>query len=147
MGSPIRKRVSDDVFERISGALGSMAVQMSSPRTKREIERLSGLSHDTVARAFKQDQLEETRWKISARFLTVAKASTGGRSPDQQQLFEARQKIAELSHKNRDLEAALDTYAATLLAYHLSSSEILASDRAPANVTPMMGRNRRGRGK
>jgi hypothetical protein len=146
MAAPNRKRVTDEVFERIGEAITLIAADTAAPRTKREIERLSGLAHDTVARAFKQDQLEETPWKITARFLATGDASTHGRSPEQQRLHDAQQVIEELKHKNRDLESALNSYAATLLAYHLNVSEQNASDGPFSGAVPMIGRNRRGRG-
>ena len=49
------KKVSDHVFERVSLALDRLAADPTLRRTKRELERLSGLSHDAVARAFRQE--------------------------------------------------------------------------------------------
>jgi hypothetical protein len=141
-----RKTVSEDVFRRIAEALAEMASDDAAPRTKREIERRSSLSHDAVARAFRQDNAHEGRWGVSSRFADLVNASTGRRSPQQAIRSERDHKITELQQQVSELQRSLDRYAMSLFAVYLQDQK-RDSDDSPEedNVTPI-GRNRRGRG-
>ena len=78
-----RKRVSDEVMTRVSTAIDALAADQNAPRTKRQIELLSGLGHDAVARAFRQDAAEpDNQYRLNARLNElIAPLGTGRRSP------------------------------------------------------------------
>ncbi|MEF9468516.1 hypothetical protein M5F49_14595 [Mycobacteroides abscessus] len=57
MPSPTRKRVSDAVMQAIADAITTIENSADMPRTKRQIEAITGRSHDAVARAFVQDRM------------------------------------------------------------------------------------------
>lgn len=119
-----RKRVSDDVMTRVSNAIDMLSSDDRAPRTKRQIELLSGLGHDAVARAFRQDAAEpNTPFRLNQRFNhLIAPLSTGRRSPADEEKYHDKQKIAELKQKVSELNWQLDRYAMTLFALHLADN-------------------------
>ena len=109
MPTPKRKQVSDQVFQRIVIALNVMRHDNSRPRTKREIERIAGLGHDTVARAFRQDTNEHNAYRITEQFDSLtAPLNNKQRSPAQDQQIRDRQKIAENKKDVRQSRNKLD---------------------------------------
>lgn len=119
-----RKRVSDDVLTRVSNAIGMLSVDQDAPRTKRQIEILSGLGHDAVARAFRQDALEpDNQYRLNEQFNhLIGPLGTGRRSPAGEEKHQDKQKIAELKQQVTELNRQLDRYAMTLFAIHLTDN-------------------------
>lgn len=119
-----RKRVSDEVMTRVSTAIDALAADQNAPRTKRQIELLSGLGHDAVARAFRQDAAEpDNQYRLNARLNElIAPLGTGRRSPVAEEQHQDKQKIAELKQQVRELNEHLDRYAMTLFAHHLADN-------------------------
>jgi hypothetical protein len=68
MASPVRKRVTDEVMQRVG---------------------------DAVARAFRRDAAENSRWNLTARFAALTDPEAGRRSPQEQQVHELRLKLRE----------------------------------------------------
>lgn len=121
------KTVSDDVLERVSDALNALEVDPALRRTKREIERITGLSHATVARAFAQDaQAAATggvaRWRLTERFARLT-SETGRRSQQGAEESGHVQTIKEKNARIAELEAERDGYAQALYAYWLNAHE------------------------
>jgi len=136
------KRVSDNALERISIALDRLAADPSLRRTKIEVERLSGLSHDAVARAFRQEAEEPgSKWQLANRFQQLVDPEHGRRSPHDAALHEAKRTLQEKQAEVTRLEHDLDRYAMALYAYYLTSQsrDPQASEETP--VVPI-GRNR-----
>lgn len=119
-----RKRVSDEVMGRVSNAIDSLAADQNAPRTKRQVELLSGLSHDAVARAFRQDAAEpDNQYRLSEKLdQLIAPLGTGRRSPVAEEKHQDKQKIAELKQQVGELNRQLDRYAMTLFAHHLAGN-------------------------
>lgn len=104
--------VTDETIVRIMAALDKMAADPSAKRTKREVERLAGLSHDTVARAFRQDH--RGRLGLLARYEELRGNNGDRRSEHQRALNERDQKIRHQERRIRELHATVDRYAATI---------------------------------
>jgi hypothetical protein len=124
-----RKRVSDEVMARVSAAIDALAADASAPRTKRQVEHLSGLSHDAVARAFRQDATEaDNPYRLNEKMdQLLAPSGSGRRSPLAEEQHQDKQKIAELKQHVSDLNRQLDRYAMTLFAYHLAENATAAT--------------------
>lgn len=139
MPSPTRKRVSDAVMQAIADAITTIENSADMPRTKRQIEALTGRSHDAVARAFVQDRTENSSYQLNSRFERVTANLTRGDSLNDAALRNDRQTIAELRQKNRDLQGQLDRFATALFARHLDAE----TERSEIELVT---RIRRGRG-
>lgn len=126
----MRKRVSDDVMSRVSNAIDAISVDPEAPRTKRQIEVLSGLGHDAVARAFRQDATEsDNPYRLTERFSQlIAPFQAGRRSPAAQEKYQDKQKIAELKQQVGELNRQLDRYAMSLFAVHLEEQPNVETD-------------------
>ncbi|MCW2132711.1 hypothetical protein B0G38_001876 [Arthrobacter sp. VKM Ac-2550] len=127
-----RKRVSDDVMTRVSGAIEVLSTDRNAPRTKRQIEILSGLGHDAVARAFRQDAHEpDNPYRLNEKFnQLIAPLGTGRRSPAAEEKHQDKQRIAELKQQVGELNRQLDRYAMTLFAHYLADNPSTESDGA-----------------
>ncbi|TVS78149.1 hypothetical protein [Mycobacterium helveticum] len=121
MPSPTRKRVSDAVMQAIADAITTIENDADMPRTKRQIEALTGRSHDAVARAFVQDRIENSSHRLNSRFEQLAANLTRGDSLNTAAARNDLQTIAELRQKNRDLHNQLDRFATALFARHLDT--------------------------
>lgn len=121
MPSPTRKRVSDAVMQAIADAITTIENSADMPRTKRQIEAITGRSHDAVARAFVQDRTENSRYRLNSSFERLTANLTRGDSLNDAAVRNDRQIIAELRQKNRDLHDQLDRFATALFARHLDS--------------------------
>lgn len=121
MPSPTRKRVSDSVMQAIAGAITTIENSPDMPRTKRQIEALTGRSHDAVARAFVQDRTENSPYRLSSRFEQLTANLTRGHSLNDATTRNDKQTIAELRQKNRELHNQLDRFATALFARHLDT--------------------------
>ncbi|MGG5171251.1 hypothetical protein ACQR35_03595 [Pseudarthrobacter sp. J1738] len=137
-----RKRVSDDVLTRVSDAIKVLSVDQNAPRTKRQIEILSGLGHDAVARAFRQDATEpDNPYRLNEKFNHLIGAlGSGRRSPAGEEKHQDKQKIAELKQQVSELNRQLDRYAMTLFAYYLEDNP-----RTETNGAVSIRRHRRQR--
>jgi hypothetical protein len=119
--SPTRKRVSDAVMQAIADAITTIENDPDMPRTKRQIEAMTGRSHDAVARAFVQDRIENSPYRLNGRFEQLTANLTRGDSLNDAAVRNDRQAIAELRQKNRDLHNQLDRFATALFARHLDA--------------------------
>lgn len=105
--APRRKQVSALVLEKITLALQQMRADPTMPRTKRHIEKLTCLSHDTVARAFRQDAEQPNRhYPLNAQFQALLSESEEPADSASSSRESAGQ-VRELRAKVRDLEVAL----------------------------------------
>jgi hypothetical protein len=136
----VRKNVTDDVFERIVSAMRRIEGDPQLRRTKRQIEQISGLSHDAVARAFRQDAESDGKpWGINDRYERLAGQHVATRSPHEQEVHALKQEIAAKTSAIRDLNATLDAYATALFAYSLNEER----RQAGTSDDPVpIGRNR-----
>ncbi|MGB3321820.1 MAG: hypothetical protein WBB05_04330 [Mycolicibacterium fortuitum] len=136
----MRKRVSDAVMQAIADAITTIENSADMPRTKRQIEAITGRSHDAVARAFVQDRIENSSYRLNSRFEQLTANLTRGDSLNAAAARNDRQTIAELRQKNRDLHNQLDRFAIALFARLLD-----AQSEQPETelVTPI----RRGQGR
>jgi hypothetical protein len=123
MPSPTRKRVTDTVMQAVADALVTIENDPDAPRTKRQIEAITGKSHDAVARAFAQDKAEQSPYRLNERFARLTAKLTRGDSLNDAAVRADRQTIAELRQKNRDLENQLDRFATALFARPLDEQE------------------------
>lgn len=121
MPSPTRKRVSDAVMQAIADAITTIENSADMPRTKRQIEAITGRSHDAVARAFVQDRIESSSHCLNSRFEQLTANLTRGDSLNAAVIRNDRQTIAELRQQNRDLHDQLDRFAIALFAQHLDT--------------------------
>lgn len=121
MPSPTRKRVSDAVMQAIADAITTIENSADMPRTKRQIEAITGRSHDAVARAFVQDQIENSSYRLNNRFEQLTANLTRGDSLNDAAARNDRQTISELRQKNRDLHDQLDRFATALFTRQLDS--------------------------
>jgi len=138
MPSPTRKRVTDEVMQRISDALDRVSDDSTARRTKRELERITGLSHDAVARAFRRDVDDNSHWNLTARLASLSDPQAGHRSPQEQHIHELGQKLSQKNAQIAELEASLDRYAVAVLAHHLELNLEPTRDRDVISI----GRNR-----
>lgn len=141
MTPPRRKRVSDEVLSRIRNALQDIASDDRAPRTKREIERRTGLSHDAVARAFRQESEEDSPFALVTLYDQLLADGAGRSSPHARDQHQERQKARDLQDRLTEAEGLLKAYAMALYAYHLQDQPVEVHD-SPA--TPI-GRNRQRR--
>jgi hypothetical protein len=120
MATPRRKPVSEEVMIRVSEAINRLEADQNAPRTKRQLEVISGLGHDAVARAFRQDASQSAgSHQLTARWAELTDRPGGYRSPAAHAEHQARQHIAELQQTVRELNTQLDRYAMALFAGHL----------------------------
>lgn len=130
--------VSDDVLRRIADAIEEISRNDSLQRTKKQIERLTDLSHPTVARAFAQDLRDETSFALNVRFAGLNPVSKG-LSPKQQELRQEKRDLEAARARIIELEAERDTHLQVLFAYFVRSAP---EDPSPS-VVPI---NRKVRG-
>jgi hypothetical protein len=136
-----RKRVSETVMARVSAAVDSIAADHTAPRTKRQIEQISSLGHDAVARAFRQDADDQgVPHRLNER-LNELMGTTGRRSPAEEERRQHKQEVLELNQEVRDLNRQLDRYAMCLLAQLLR--DLPQDDGIASDVVAI--RDRRGR--
>lgn len=140
MPSPTRKRVSDAVMQAIADAITAIENSADMPRTKRQIEAITGRSHDAVARAFVQDRTENSRYRLNSRFERLTANLTRGDSLNDAAVRNDRQAIAELRQKNRDLHNQLDCFATALFARNLNEE----SARPEIELVTRIRRGQRG---
>lgn len=144
MPAPRAKRTSKATFQRIVDALAQMKDDEDAPRTKREIERRSGLAHDAVARAFRQDADEDNEFGINNLFDALTSELTVTRvSPDRDKQIATERQNANLKDEVRHLHEQLDRHAMAMFSYHLRDQHAAQStDAAPTDVIPIRSRQR-----
>ncbi|MGH9068006.1 MAG: hypothetical protein ACRD0J_11055 [Acidimicrobiales bacterium] len=139
--------VTNDTVRRIHVAIDEMAADPSTRRTKRELERISGLSHDTVARAFRQDR--QGRYGILARYQALIGPGPDRRSDHQRELDERDQRIRHQERRIRELHATVDRYAATIFLLRRQLEAAADPERTLVPFAPprrsTAGRRRSGR--
>lgn len=108
-------------MQAIADAITTIENSADMPRTKRQIEAITGRSHDAVARAFVQDRIETSSFHLNSRFEQLTANLTRGDSLSDAAVRNDRQTIAELRQKNRDLHDQLDRFAIALFARHLDA--------------------------
>ncbi|HEY2579460.1 MAG TPA: hypothetical protein VGI74_24385 [Streptosporangiaceae bacterium] len=118
------RHTSDDVMQRISAALNTMASDPQAPRTKREIERRTQLSHDTIARAFRQDTTMPSPWNLTARLTSLGERPARRTDPQTHQIRELQAKIKDKNKQIAQLQTTLDRHAMTVLALHLELQQL-----------------------
>ena len=118
------KRVGDDVLQRIAIALDTMADDPNAPKTKREVERRTGLSHDAVARAFRLDAEQASRWNLTTRFNALGERPARRTDPQTQGIKDLEDKLKAKNRRISELEAALDRHAMAVLALHLELQQL-----------------------
>ena len=128
MTVPMGKPVSEEVMERISDAIDALRRDESLARTKRELERLSGLSHATVARAFVQDVanaangLASNKWHLLERFNAVS-LGTGRRTVQGARNLDLKAQLSQKNAEIAELRQVVEQYAQALYALQLAKSE------------------------
>ncbi len=113
--------VSDDVLRRIADAISEIASNDELRRTKKQIEKITQLSHPTVARAFAQDLREETPFAINARFAELNPVNKG-LSPKQQVERREKQDLDAARERILELETERDAHLQALYAYFVATS-------------------------
>lgn len=108
-------------MQAIADAITTIEENAHMPRTKRQIEAITGRSHDAVARAFVQDRIENSPYRLSSRFDQLTASVIRGDSLNSAAVRKDRQTIAELRQQNRELHEQLDRFATALFARHLDT--------------------------
>jgi hypothetical protein len=140
---PMKYGVSESVFQLIHAALEAIAADPTLPRTKRQVEQLSSLSHATVARAFAEDAKSQSQWRITSRLETLVNHA-GRRSEDASNVAALRLKLKAKNEAVRELERERDVYLQALYAYYLASNHDATSH---GTVVPIgINKDRKTRG-
>lgn len=129
-------RVSDEVMTRVAAALKELGNDTNMKRTKRSIEEISGLSHDAVARAFRQDRTEGSAWKINATFDSMT-IGPEAKSPIERKAEELSEQLGDARRTITELRAQLEGYAQVIAAQQL---QIHALSDVGSGVVPMRRR-------
>jgi len=132
------KHVGDDVLQRIAIALDTMADDPNAPKTKREVERRTGLSHDAVARAFRQDSDKGSRWNLTSRLNALGERPARRTNVHTQGIKELKDKLKAKNKRISELEASLDRHSMAVLALHLELQQL----PDPEGKVVALGRNR-----
>jgi hypothetical protein len=136
--SPKKKQVSDDSMAKVRTAIQTLAEDPSGPRTKRELQRRTGLSHDLIARAFRQDAEDPGRWQLSELFGTLTEGPSRRRTPDQAKAHQLKEQLNKRNLENALLRQQLDGAASVIVALQLQLGS-LGDD----SVIPLRPRNGR----
>lgn len=131
-------RVTDAVMQRVSDAIDTLAADDSRRRTKRAIEEISGLSHDAVARAFRQDRDNGSRWDLSEHYAALTSAGTTRLAPLEQEAVQLRQQLADRDAEIRRLKDQVQTLAQITHAQRLAIEAL--QNPHTADVIPLLGR-------
>jgi hypothetical protein len=124
MPSPKPKRVSDTAMARIKAATEEIGRDPAAPRTKREIQRRTGLSHDAVARAFRQDADEPDRFGLNRAFTGLGEGPARRRTPEQARIHDLAATLAQRNRELAELRDHANAAASTILALHLQLGAI-----------------------
>lgn len=119
MTAPKRKQVSTHVMDKVSLALQQMAGDPNMSRTKVQVEKLTGLGRDAVARAFRQDREQpDRRYRLNAKFDALKDVKPEG--VESAPATETTQQVKELQQRLKDLERTNAAFAQALFARELS---------------------------
>jgi hypothetical protein len=127
-------------MQAIAGAIATIENSPDMPRTKRQIEALTGRSHDAIARAFVQDRTVNSPYRLNSRFEQLTANMSRGHSLNDAAGRNDRQAIAELRQQNRDLHNQLDRFATALFARHLDTQ----AERPEIELVTRIRRGQRG---
>jgi hypothetical protein len=134
--------VSVAALQQISDAIDLVLKDPTLPRTKRQIEKIAGLSHATVARAFVQDAqgVDPSSLKLNARFNSVSSA-TAGMSLERSERLALEARLEERNQEIRRLKMAEAIHLQSLYAYYLNSRQ---QDTEEGKVVPIGANRSRG---
>lgn len=119
MTAPRRKQVSTHVMEKVSLALQQMAGDPSMSRTKVQVEKLTGLGRDAVARSFRQDREQpDRRYRLNEKFDALKDAQRKPGEPASGD--EDTRSVDELRDRLRDVERVNAAFAQALFARELT---------------------------
>ncbi|TCC35877.1 hypothetical protein [Kribbella speibonae] len=119
MPSPKPKQVSDDSMARIRAAIQTLNDEPTTPRTKRELQRRTGLSHDLVARAFRQDDEYPERWQLRRLFDALSDGPSRRRTPEQAKTDKLQALLEHRNAENAAMRQQLDGAASVIVALEL----------------------------
>ncbi|GAA1621764.1 hypothetical protein [Georgenia ruanii] len=120
----IPKPVSDQIFEKILAAMRRIEADPELRRTKRQIEQIAGVSHDAVARAFRQDATNDGKpWGLNERYARLSAGTSARRSPQEAESHALQRQLNEKNQEIRRLNDALDAYAIALFAHTVNAEQ------------------------
>jgi hypothetical protein len=119
VSSPKPKQVSDESMARVRAAIQTLRDDPAAPRTKRELQRRTGLSHDLVARAFRQDAEDPERWQLSQLFGALTAGPSRRRTPEQVKADNLKEQLDKRNAENAMLRRHLDGAASVIVALEL----------------------------
>lgn len=119
MPSPKPKQVSDESMTRVRAAIQTLGDNPGAPRTKRELQRRTGLSHDLIARAFRQDAEAPELWQLSQLFGALTAGPSRRRTPEQVRTDKLKEQLAKRNAENALLRQQLDGAASVIVALEL----------------------------
>lgn len=104
---------------RIRTAIRTLDDDPSVPRTKRELQRRTGLSHDLVARAFRQDDEDPDRWQLRQHFEALSAGPVRRRTPEQATVDKLKGQLETRNAENALLRQQLNGAASMIVALEL----------------------------
>jgi hypothetical protein len=128
-------------MRRVAEGIAAIARNPDLPRTKRAIEVASGLSHDAVARAFRQDRDEGSEFSLNSLFEQLVAEQGSRRSPSRQREHDADKRLLEAKLRMQHLEAALHAHAQVIMTQQL---ELEAMRESRPRVVPLPRRGHSG---
>jgi hypothetical protein len=106
-------------MEKVSLALQQMAGDPSMSRTKVQVEKLTGLGRDAVARSFRQDREQpDRRYRLNEKFDALKDAQRKPGEPASGD--EDTRSVDELRDRLRDVERVNAAFAQALFARELT---------------------------
>jgi hypothetical protein len=117
--SPKPKQVSDESMARIRTAIQTLHDDPAAPRTKRELQRRTGLSHDLVARAFRHDDKDPQRWQLRELLDALSAGPSRRRTPEQAKVDKLKDLLDKRNAENTVLRQQLDGAASVVVALEL----------------------------
>ena len=138
-------RVTDGVMQRVADAIGIISNDPETALTKREIERVSGLSHDAVARAFRQDRTDPSAFVLNARFEETVEKRRGRRTEANQLAHDAREDLRVARIRISQLEVEVASYAQVILAQQIEIQELRDPEGRVTPIAQASHSRRKGR--
>jgi hypothetical protein len=138
-------RVTDGVMQRVADAIGIISNDPETALTKREIERVSGLSHDAVARAFRQDRTDPSAFVLNARFEETVEKRRGRRTEANQLAHDAREDLRAARIRISQLEVEVASYAQVILAQQIEIQELRDPEGRVTPIAQASHSRRKGR--
>lgn len=103
----------------IANAITALGATTELKRTKRSIEAITGLSHDAVARAFRQDKDDPSVWHLNERFEALRNAETDQRSKLERERDDLRAELGNAKARIAELEDSVRSHAQVIFALQL----------------------------